>query len=66
MIYAQPRICPGKWDAQTSLGFWNTNGSPNFCQITRLVIVNKKKDNLSNSGLCCSGWPQSKMKRKQK
>ena len=21
MVYAQPRICPGKWDAQTSLGF---------------------------------------------
>ena len=22
MVYAQPRICPGKWDAQTRLGFW--------------------------------------------
>ena len=23
MIYAQPRICPGEWDTQASLGFWN-------------------------------------------
>ena len=29
MVYAQPRICPREWDAQTLLGFWDTNGSPN-------------------------------------
>ena len=29
MVYAQPRICPGEWDAQTSLGFWERGGSPN-------------------------------------
>ena len=28
--YAQPRISPGEWDAQTSLGFWDTNRSPNL------------------------------------
>ena len=32
MIYAQPRICPGELNAQTSLGFWDTNGSPNLGQ----------------------------------
>ena len=28
-------ICPRKWDAQNSLGFWNTNGSSNLDQTTR-------------------------------
>ena len=32
MVYTQPRICPGKWDAEISLGFWDTNGSPNLDQ----------------------------------
>ena len=32
MVYAQPRICPGEWDAQTPLGFWDTNGSPNLAR----------------------------------
>ena len=31
-----------------------------------LVIVNKKKENLPNCGLCCPSRPQSKIKRKQK
>ena len=25
MVYAQPRICPREWAAQTPLGFWDTN-----------------------------------------
>ena len=29
-----------------------------------LVIVNKKKKNLPNSGLCRSGWPQGKTEKK--
>ena len=32
---AQPSICPGKWDAQTPLRFWDTNRSPNLGQTTR-------------------------------
>ena len=28
-IFDQPKVCPGKWAAQTPLGFWDTNGSPN-------------------------------------
>ena len=35
MVYTQPRICLGKWNAQNSLRFWNKNGSPN--------LGNKKK-----------------------
>ena len=31
-----------------------------------LEIVNKKKENLQNSELCHSGWPQGKTERKQK
>ena len=30
MVYVQPRICPGEWDAQTPQVFWDTNGSPTF------------------------------------
>ena len=35
MIYAQPIICPGKWDAQIPLGFWVTIDSPKLGQTTR-------------------------------
>ena len=33
--FSQPRISPGKWDAQTHLGFRDTNGSLNLGQTTR-------------------------------
>ena len=36
VVYAQPRIRPGEWDAQTFLGFWDTNRSLNLGQTTRL------------------------------
>ena len=32
MVYAQTRICPRNWDAQNSLGFWDTDRSPNPIQ----------------------------------
>ena len=35
MVYAQHRIRPGEWDAQISLGFWDTNKSPNVGQTTK-------------------------------
>ena len=31
-----------------------------------LIIINKKKENFQNDGLCCPSWPQSKVERKQK
>ena len=43
MVYTQPRIHSGEWDAQTSQGFWNTNRSPNLCPMTRLSDSLQKK-----------------------
>ena len=34
MVNVQEKICPGEWDAQTPLGFWDTNESPNLGQTT--------------------------------
>ena len=34
MTYAQLGIPPGEWDALTSPGFWDTNGSSNLDQKT--------------------------------
>ena len=45
MVYAKPRIRPGKWDAQTSVGFWNTNVSPNLGQTTRTNNSRQKNEN---------------------
>ena len=63
MVYTQPNICPGKWDSQTPLGFWDTN-------IIRLIsarrpdlIIIKKRENLQKCGLCCPSEPQSKIER---
>ena len=43
MVYGQPRICPGEWDAQTPLGFWDSNGAPNPARRPDLAIINNKK-----------------------
>ena len=43
MAYAQPRICPREWDAQTPLGFRDTNGSPNLGQTTRSYNKQQRK-----------------------
>ena len=42
MVYVQTRIRPRKLDLQTSLGFWDTNGSPNPDQKTQLSLTKKK------------------------
>ena len=44
MVYAQFRIRPGKWDAQTSQRFWHTNGSPNIDQTTRPSDSQQKRE----------------------
>ena len=31
VVYSQLGTCPGEWDTQSSLGFWDTNKSPNLC-----------------------------------
>ena len=43
MVYAQPTICPGKWDTQNHMGFRGTNGSPNLSQTTRPYNNQQKK-----------------------
>ena len=44
MVYAQPRIRPGEWDAQSPLEFWHTNRSPTSTnRRSDLVKVNKKR-----------------------
>ena len=43
MVYEQHRICLGEWNAQTPQGFWDTNGSPNLGQTTRLYDKQPKK-----------------------
>ena len=43
MEYAQPRICPGEWNAQTPLQFWDTNGLSNLSQTTRPSDSQQKK-----------------------
>ena len=35
VVYAQTRIHRGEWDAESSLGFSDTNGSSNLGQTTR-------------------------------
>ena len=63
MVYAQPRICPGEWDTQSPLGFWDTNGSPNLDQTTRPYYNKKTRGNLQNWGLCCPSGPQSEIEK---
>ena len=45
MVYAQPRIHPGEWNAQTPLGFWDPNRSSNLGQTIRpkCIPIKKKK-----------------------
>ena len=43
MLYVQPRICLGEWDAQTPMRFWDTNGSPNLGQTTGSYNQQQKK-----------------------
>ena len=69
VVYTGTRIQSGEWDAQSFLGFWDTNRSPNLGQTTRPSDSQKKKKekkekkrkkNLLNSWLCYPGRPQSK------
>ena len=68
MIYAQLRIRPGKGDAQTSLGFRNTNGSPNFGRTTR-PSYNQQKEKKKTSRVVNFAVPADhriKLKEKRK
>ena len=43
VVYAQPRIRSGEWDAQSSLGFWGIIELPNLGQTTRPWGSEQKK-----------------------
>ena len=53
-------------DTHKLLGFWHPNGSLNLSQMTKPFNNQPNKENLQNFGLCCPGWPQSKIERKWK
>ena len=56
--------CPRKWHAQTPVGLWYTNGSPNIGpKTTPNSNQQKKEENLQNCRLCCPGRPQNKTER---
>ena len=62
----KPRIRPREWDAQSSLGFWDTNRSHNLGWTTWPCDCQQQKENLSKSGLYHPGRPRSKNKWKWK
>ena len=56
MVHTQTRICPGEWDAQNSLGFWDTNRSSDPSQKRILKIVEHEGD--TNCNWCARNGPQ--------
>ena len=71
MIYVPPRICPGEWDTQNSLRFWDTNGLPDLGKTTKPSNSEKKPPkkptkNLPKNEFYSSGWPLRKTERKAK
>ena len=48
VVYAQPGIRPGEWDAHRSLWFWDTNILPNLSQTTRPDVSQLKKKSRTN------------------
>ena len=69
MLYTKPGIHSRKWDTKISFGFGDSNWSPNLNQRSRLSDTqqaNRKRENLANSGLYRSDWPQGKTEVKRK
>ena len=66
VVYAQPRIRLGEQDTQSSLVFWDTNGSPNLNQTTWPSDSQEKTENMPNCWLYCLDIQQSKIEGRQK
>ena len=66
MVYAQPRISIGEWDAQIPLGFWDTNGSPNLSQTIEPYDNQQKRENLQNCGIFCTADHRVILKESEK
>ena len=52
VVYASTRIRPREWDTQTSLEFWDSNGSPNLGQTIRPRDSQYKKTKRNKEGTC--------------
>ena len=65
MVYAQPSICPWKWDAQTSLGFWDTTDHLILVRWPYLEIINKKKKKRTSRIVNFAIWVDHKVKLKE-
>ena len=66
MVYAQIINRSGEWEAESSLGFWDINRSPNPGQKTKPIDSKQKKkcgENLSTRGNCRPGGKSKKMGR---
>ena len=59
VVFAQPEIHSGEWNALTSLGFGVTNCSPNLGQTTRSSDNQQKREPAKN-GHCCTGRKKAK------
>ena len=66
MVSVQPGIRPGEWDAQNSLLFWDTNGSPYLSQTTRPSGSQQKKKRTCRIEDFAILADDSKIKRKRK
>ena len=65
MVYARPRICPGEWDAQTPLRFWDTNGSSNLGQTARPSQQKKRIFRIVDFAVPVDHWVKMKESEKK-
>ena len=67
MVNVQPRIPSRKGDAQNSLGFWDTNRSPNLGQTTKPSDSQQKKRTCQvvDSGVPADHWVKLKESEKK-
>ena len=65
-VYAQTRISPREWNAKNSLGFLDTNGSPNRGHKTRPNIYLQEKKNLISDEFCFPTDHRGKMTESEK
>ena len=66
MVYAQPSTCPRKLHAQTPMGLWHTNGSPNLDKKTRLYNNQQRKKKKEKLWTLLSRLKVEKKKKRKK
>ena len=66
VVYAQRGIRPIEWDAESSLWFWDTNGSPNLGQTTRPNDSKQKKRTFRKVDFDVSEDTRVKLKKGEK